>query len=451
MAALPDPSLRFTAPHEYARVLRAAHEQVLDGGPHRPEIPPALLASWQRSMTLGINPDQQSPRHLNEPSDVVGLRRTHRLQAAMPALTDLLADEGSDGRHLLIVTDSDGQVLWRSGSRSALRMADSLEFVEGADWSEAGIGTNAISEALATGRPVQLFSAEHLVRAHHDWACTAAPVRDPRTGSIVGVLDVSGPLDALTRDTMRMVRCAVRVAEELVARNDGGARLSPAAVRPGSGSRPDRGGGQDVAVSSLELLGERPAAVFEDGRRVPLTLRRAEILALLESRRQGWSADELAFELYGDAGSPATIRIEMHRIRAALGAFVASNPYRLKPGSARTSDAFQVRELLTTGHIQQAVARYTAPLLSRSAMLAVEELRLELDTAVADSVRASGSVDVLAAWLATDMGAGDTEALAALKRLVGPDDPRYLAFRPRSDRLERSLLEARPEKQSRKA
>lgn len=41
-----------------------------------------------------------------------------------------------------------------------------------------------------------------------------------------------------------------------------------------------------------------------DGSGVPLTLRRAEILALPDSRSQGWSAEELAYELHGDAGTP---------------------------------------------------------------------------------------------------------------------------------------------------
>ncbi|MFC9773459.1 MULTISPECIES: hypothetical protein [unclassified Pseudarthrobacter] len=35
---------------------------------------------------------------------------------------------------------------------------DRLEFYEGAAWSEAGLGVKAISDALVTGRPVQLFS-----------------------------------------------------------------------------------------------------------------------------------------------------------------------------------------------------------------------------------------------------------------------------------------------------
>jgi hypothetical protein len=199
----------------------------------------------------------------------------------MPALHDLLADDSSSGRHLLVLTDARGEILWRVGSPDVLRRADRLEFSEGADWSEAGIGTNAISEALVTGRPVQLFSAEHLVRTHHEWACTAVPITDPLTGKLLGVLDFSGPLDTLSTDTLRMVRCAVRVAEALLGTPDGGTSVGASPVRSASRQAARR---PVPAVESLELLGDRPAAVFRDGSRVPLTLRRAEILALLDSR-----------------------------------------------------------------------------------------------------------------------------------------------------------------------
>lgn len=328
-----DYGLRFSDPAKYARALRRAHELVISGVP-RPEIPTPLAESWRRSMALGISPDQHSPRHVHDPSEVVQLRREHRLQRVMPALQDLLADDSSSGRHLLVLTDATGEILWRVGSREALRRADRLEFSEGADWSEAGIGTNAISEALVNGGPVQLFSAEHLVRTHHDWACTASPITDPLTGELVGVLDVSGPLDTISADTLRMVRCAVRVAESLLGTSDGGASLGAS-----SSVRASRQGVRraEVAVSSLELLGDRPAAVLADESRVPLTLRRAEILALLDSRTQGWSAEELAYELHGDAGTPQAIRTEMFRVRSILGDAVESNPYRLAGGLAGCS------------------------------------------------------------------------------------------------------------------
>lgn len=419
-----DYGLRFSDPAKYARALRRAHELVIAGVP-RPEIPVPLAESWRRSMALGISPDQHSPRHLHDPSEVQQLRREHRLQRVMPALQDLLADDSSSGRHLLVLTDAGGEILWRVGSREALRRAVRLEFSEGADWSEAGIGTNAISQALVTGGPVQLFSAEHLVRTHHDWACTAAPITDPLTGRLLGVLDVSGPLDTISADTLRMVRCAVRVAESLLGTSDGGASLSASSSVVASRQGVRRPG---VAVASLELLGDRPAGVFADGSRVSLTLRRAEILALLDSRSQGWSADELAYELHGDSGTPQAIRTEMFRVRSILGGAVESNPYRLTAGLAKCSDVWRVLRLLHEGRVAEALKAYTAPLLSRSCVLAVQLLRDQLDLAVGAAVRSSGDAALLIRWLSTDMGAADFEAVEVLGQLVGTRDARYVAF-----------------------
>ncbi|WP_455833591.1 GAF domain-containing protein [Pseudarthrobacter siccitolerans] len=424
-----DYGLRFSDPAKYARALRRAHELVISGVT-RPEIPTPLAESWRRSMALGISPDQHSPRHLHDVSEVLQLRREHRLQQVMPVLQDLLADDSSSGRHLLVLTNANGEILWRVGSRDALRRADRLEFSEGADWSEAGIGTNAISEALVTRGPVQLFSAEHLVRTHHDWACTAAPITDPATGRLLGVLDVSGPLDTISADTLRMVRCAVRVAESLLGTSDGGASLG-AASSVGSSRQAVRR--PAVGVSSLELLGDRPAAVFADGSRVPLTLRRAEILALLDSRSQGWSAEELAYELHGDAGTPQAIRTEMFRVRSMLGDAVESNPYRLVAGLAGSTDSGRVLRLLREGRVAEALEAYTAPLLSRSGVLAVQLLRDQLDVAVGSAMRASRDVGLLVRWLSTDMGAGDPRAVEAFGQLVGHADARYLAFRASSD------------------
>ena len=49
-------------------------------------LPNYLADSWRRSMALRISPDQHSPRHLHDVSDVLELRREHRLQQVMPAL-----------------------------------------------------------------------------------------------------------------------------------------------------------------------------------------------------------------------------------------------------------------------------------------------------------------------------------------------------------------------------
>ncbi|WP_407345827.1 GAF domain-containing protein [Pengzhenrongella phosphoraccumulans] len=425
---------RFSAPTEYSRWLRRAHELTISGQPQQ-AIAPGLIDSWQRSLAAGVNPDAHSPRHVHEVAETVALRRDHRLGAVIPALTALLADETTSGEHLLVVAGATGEVLWRAGSRAVLREAERLEFVEGADWSESGVGTNAISEVVVNGRPAQLFSGEHLVRTHHAWACTAAPIRDPRSGRVLGVLDISGPLHTLTPDSLRLITCGVRLAEELLRTHDG--------ARTGPGRRTDREhanhADQGSRPLSLRLLGEEPVAVLPDGGRIGLTLRRAEILALLDSRDGGWSADELAYELHGETGNPATIRVEMHRIRAAIGDVLSAQPYRLVDEVRGTSDAARVHRLLRAGRLRDAFSLYSAPLLARSATLAIALLREELNSAVGAAVRTSGQADLIRRWCATDMGAADGAAVLALGHLVGPRDPGFLAARSRAGRIGRAL------------
>jgi hypothetical protein len=426
------PDLRFSAPGEYAALLRRAHDLALSGAA-RPNVDPGLWASWQRALAVGIDPDAHLPRHLHEVSEVVSLRREHALAVVIPALSELLGDETASGRHLLVLTNARGEILWRVGSPAVLRQADGLEFVEGADWSESGIGTNAISEVVVSGRAAQLFSAEHLVRTHHDWACTASPLRDPRTGELLGVLNVSGPLDTVTVDSMRMVKTGVRLAEEMLRARPGNA--------PGSG--PDTPAGRAVdrhqTGMALELLGDNPAVVFAGGRRVPLSLRRAEILALLDSRTRGWSAEELAYEVHGETGAASTIRIEMHRIRAAVSGLLESSPYRLTDAVHGTSDVSRVLRLLRNGQLAEALEAYSAPLLSRSGAFAIESLRVELSDAVGAAARASGSAELIKRWCVTDMGSTDEDAVRALGRLLGRQDAGYLAFRARSERRDREF------------
>ena len=434
-AAAQTRGLRFTSPLEYARALRQAHEATISGRPD-PHIAPSLVNSWQRSLALGIDPDRHRPVHRHDVSEARLLGAGHRLAVVMPALSQLLADETTEGRHLLIVTDHLGEVLWRIGSSHALRQADSLEFVEGADWSESGVGTNAISEALFSGTPAQLFSAEHLVRTHHDWACTAAPIRDPFTGDVLGVLDVSGPIQSMTPDSLRMVRCGVRLAEELL--KSAGAPAADA-LPEGTRSIPAAKVRSTRRRLTLRILGDKPTAEVDGGPRLALTLRRAEILAMLSSRTSGWSAEELAYELYGEDGAAASVRTEMHRIRSLLGNVVEPNPYRFTAGVKVETDASTVAAHLRAGRVTEALAEYPAKLLTRSANFAIELMRDELNEAVGASVRTSGVADLVLQWCSTEMGAADSAAAAVVARLAGTDDPRFQLVRAKMARMDREL------------
>lgn len=211
----PEPALAAGEdPRRYAQILTAVYDATMTGGksPARPRE--VIGDSWRRLQTLGIDPELGNPAETQ--MDVSDLELSRRESGLFDILDDLargLESVVQDGDNILVVADRHGRVLWRSGSTSVLDRADDLGFVEGANWAEDSVGTNAIGTALVSRRAVQIFSAEHYVRSHHSWTCAGAPIRDPRTGQVLGAIDVSGPAKTVHPTTIALVDAVARLAE----------------------------------------------------------------------------------------------------------------------------------------------------------------------------------------------------------------------------------------------
>jgi hypothetical protein len=372
---------------QHARELVRIHDAVLSGA--RPsERPRALVArSWARVMGLGLVADRVNQRRPLPPAELERRRRTSRLSLVVDEVRRVLTSVADASLFLVVVTDADGVVLWREGSARVQLTADRLGFLEGMDWTEQVVGTNAIGTALAEAAPVQLFSAEHYEAQQHPWYCTAAPVHDPRDGALLGVVDVSGPALTLHPAIGALVESAVRLAEGALWRQhqeglEALRRSTESVVSTTSGPllvvddhgwvahhagvavrdridvpRPDRA----IAVPGLGLcLPERLGAgwlvrphdrattiratltgttleVQADGGawRAVLTPRHAEILRLLATGPM--SAAALSTRLYGDEAHVVTARAEVSRLRRVVGALVATGPYRLADGVLLTT------------------------------------------------------------------------------------------------------------------
>lgn len=199
-------------PRSYARLMSAVYEATMAGNraPARPRT--VISDSWQRVMASGADPDSHAAPVV-ETGALELLRRSSGLMSVLDEVSRGLESLVAEGDNILVVADAKGRVLWRSGSPSVLGNADRLGFVEGAHWGEGAVGTNAIGTALASHRAVQVFSAEHFMRSHHGWTCAGAPIRDPRTGQVIGVVDVSGPAATVHPTTVALVDVVARLAE----------------------------------------------------------------------------------------------------------------------------------------------------------------------------------------------------------------------------------------------
>jgi hypothetical protein len=484
-AAQVDPVLR-------ARALAETFDAVLSGRPGRQAPRPVVSASWQRSLAAHVDPERRTPPVVHAPDELRRIRAAHPLGDCLPLLRSTLAGIADEAMHVMLVTDAEGEILWRDGSNSVLSSADGVGLFPGTRWSEAAIGTNAMGTALAVDAPVQIHSAEHLVRTYHAWTCVAAPVHDPETGAILGAVDISGPLHTVHPALLQLVSAAARLAEnELRTRQaiaderlrmrllprlaglgsapaalvtpdgrvlagqpygwwparvhlgDGANRILVAhghevlvepldgahLLRVAASASPSAAAGPHTRLT-LRFMGDGVPSAHIDGRSIPLTLRLAELLAMLAMHPGGLTGEQLAYLVYGDAGNQTTVRGEIRRLRALIGAdLVCTRPYRLVPSV--DSDFAAVHAALHAGRVGAALRACAGALLPQSDAPAIRELRDELVAGLRCAVLGAGDLDLLDAFAGHPLGTNDLEAHDRLVELLPPGDARLgrVAFR----------------------
>ncbi|MFL5826270.1 MAG: GAF domain-containing protein [Thermoleophilaceae bacterium] len=182
-----------TPPALRAREVRRDWERFVSGGPMNGVRAP-VADSWRRSLEARVDPSGSRLAPVAAGRDEALARwEVHPLAEPAPLIRDRLASIANESQHLVVVSDADGVLLQLEGSaRVRSQAADSMNFTEGALWSETGAGTNAVGTALATDHPVQIFAAEHFIEVVQAWTCSAAPVHDPVTGELLGVIDLTG-------------------------------------------------------------------------------------------------------------------------------------------------------------------------------------------------------------------------------------------------------------------
>jgi transcriptional regulator of acetoin/glycerol metabolism len=176
---------------------------------------PVIGWAWDQAMALGVDPEHGTAVVPLGPDEVKRRRRESPLAACSWAL-DALTELGKTTGQMMVVVDADGVVLWRGGDRRVLRLADRLGFVEGACWDIKNAGVNGIALALTTGRTVTVCGWEHYVQAQHDLSCVAAPVRDPRDGRALCVLNLTGTQPTVHHAILREIdTIAMRLHRQL--------------------------------------------------------------------------------------------------------------------------------------------------------------------------------------------------------------------------------------------
>lgn len=213
-----------TAPAQRARELRRSWESFVGGDLSEPTHPAEgeasfvrapIVASWRRSVAAGVDPSGHRMAPVVADADEASARwEIHPLADMAPLIRACLAATADESQHLIVVSDANGVLLWVEGNaRMRLRAADSMNFAEGALWSEGDAGTNAIGTALAAEHAVQVFASEHFNEVVQDWMCAAAPVHDPDTGQVIGVIDLTGEMATVHPHSMAVATATATAVE----------------------------------------------------------------------------------------------------------------------------------------------------------------------------------------------------------------------------------------------
>lgn len=174
----------------YARQLRAARDEFVVTGRvperYRAAVRPEIAASWARSRSGGVSPEEVHLPALPEVDE-----KSELAMVAGPVL-DRLASEIDQLGGAVFLANSQAQLVrsWIPDEmvRTSLRR---ILAEPGASCNEAHVGTNGIGTALADGKTKIIGGPEHWGELHQDMTCVAAPIVHPVTRRTAGALNVT--------------------------------------------------------------------------------------------------------------------------------------------------------------------------------------------------------------------------------------------------------------------
>ncbi|MBP1325596.1 hypothetical protein JOF28_000828 [Leucobacter exalbidus] len=468
---------------ERRALLELAHETFVTDGANNPEaraklslLRPVVLASWLRSQKRTIDPDHAPQQASLTRAALDDVLATHPIGKVLPVVQRLLLEEANDSGFIIAVGDAAGRLLWVDGDHTLRSRAEDMGFAAGVDWSEEAVGTSAPGSAIAINHSIQVLGAEHYARAVHEWSCTAAPVHDPESGAILGVIDVTGGDGAASPHLMPLVEATVAaVHAELklaslralidaerqlpavrvmmtgatgakIGEGAGGATgATPTAVSVGTGAGADDAAGsagrrltvgtgqrsprqasQRQLAPRLVALGRDPALLEHAGGTHPIGGRHSEILLALAASPRGRSAAQLTDDVYGEEGTEQTLRAEIVRLRRWLAAAgiaieIASRPYRLDV--PLRVDALEALEALQRGAHRLALAAYEGPLMPVSDAPVAVRLRGEVDATLREALLQSAAAEPLFDY-AQNWALTDAEVWQTLLQVLPPLSPK---------------------------
>ncbi|WP_051331152.1 sigma-54-dependent Fis family transcriptional regulator [Aneurinibacillus terranovensis] len=174
---------------ECIRRIDKAKEDFIVGKNITTRIDQTVIDSWKRCQSRGFNHNKfKAPITISKEFLDNKINEEYWIRTAI----GIIRDFNNIQNHIIILTDDIGNVLWMDGDKQAIKKAYDMNLLPGGNWSEEYTGTNAIGTAIYTKKPVQIVSTEHFWNNLSCWVCSSAPIFDPSTNQLLGIVDITG-------------------------------------------------------------------------------------------------------------------------------------------------------------------------------------------------------------------------------------------------------------------
>ena len=362
---------------------------------HANQVEQSIISSWHRSRTASIPLDRTAAPMHKQNTSVQKKSVSNKLSIALNACSDELKHIAAQSSMVLAVGDVGSTIIWSAASRQMKSAAEQVHFVEGGQWREDFVGTNALALTLKTQQSSCVFSNEHYMESIQDWVCYAAPVIDPSTKQILGVIDLStvwkkhNSLGLLAAE-----RCASIIQHAL----------------------------SDLGQQNIYIRGFSSPFVSINGKALVLTPRQFEIVCILALCPTGLNLEQLHQALYGERKiSMATLKAEMSQIKDLFGDLILSRPYRIQANI--DADFIQIENALDAGYLENALNQFKGTFLAKTESPFLCTWRDCIESRLSEAIFQAQNTDILLKHLAHYPEAVD--ALERLIELVPNDHPAY--------------------------
>lgn len=149
------------------------------------EVRDSILTSWRRSLLFGVAVDRLEPEYHDIDDDS---RLLHAASPVLKRLEGVLADTPMS----VVLTDPRANVLERrAGEHSLNKHLDDIKLAPGFSYAEQYVGTNGIGTTIEERHAAHVFGSEHFSGRLQSVSCAGAPIRNPLSGRLEGVIDLT--------------------------------------------------------------------------------------------------------------------------------------------------------------------------------------------------------------------------------------------------------------------